>query len=637
MTTIVTGSFPSIFPQAARATSLCLDASGNLVLGVYGQTSGAPGSGSAVGPYLLEYTAATSGWQLGPEFLTSVGSYLYSSSGTILCGDNGEPLIIAGSAPAVLTQIVGVQTGWGLDLTAGLLPWSTSGVGASVAGAPPYVALVSGASGVYAFNTTGVWNQDGGFIAGSAPLAGIRTAFASGAQLYALASGTVWSLALTTSASATVTSAALPVGVVGTCIGPAPGSALAVGGWVTGGLASGAYALAMDPTTTILLTLPGSQTAATWVLTGSPPALHFFTSTTGLPVYSTNIDVEFTRLGSQVLLNDAGQETWAAFSYIGGVLGLLSSGSLTGQVAGIAGDSSSSYAVIAQPGASGYAAIYASGAGWVSSGTVVTGLPGACAPHLLSGQVWAVGSSASGGCACMLVYSTLADSWNLAPFVTGLGWTPFSFASDPWTSKLWITASGGAEGISLGNSPVGGLIASGSWISSPPSGAIGSPLVIRNQFLQPTVGPSGIAIAGQTTATGINPIGFQPLTFAPTAIIGPFANGTIVIGSASGMALWGFQQPWSIAPIQSGVWLSFSGGSFSSATGLGEFQVPSCITLDASGNSVVATTAGYLGGLTGVPSSLVSVRPSGGYSAGFVASGTLWLSSTVAGILGIST
>lgn len=624
-------TFPSLFPQAARSISLCLDASGNVVVGAFAQASAASGSGSAIGPSLLSYSVAASAWSLGPQLSTNQFNYLLSSSGTVLCGDDGQPLLSSFVNLQGIGPIVGVQAGWALDPLAGLLPWG-NGI-ATVTNTGPYISLVSGASGVYTFSTTGIWNQVGAFVAGS-QMTGAIAAFASGATLYGLSASAVWIASLSSSGAATMTSAAMPAGFTPTCIGPATGSLLAVGGWTPMSLSSGAVAMAVAPGGSTLLTLPGAANSAVWILSGSPAAWQFFASTTGLPSYSSSIGVEFVPGGSQVLLSDAGSGFWAAFSYVGGQLGLLSSGSLTGQVAGVAADSSSSYALIATPGSSGYAALVASGAGWVASGALAAiGLPGACAPHLLSGQTWAVGWSSNSGSVGLLSFTPTTNSWNLSPFITGLGWSPASFSSDSSSSTLWLTASGGQEGMAFSNSPVGGLIAVGTWIAAAPSGAAQPPIVTRGQFVLPTTGPNGIALAGQSAPGIISPTNFISVPYAPTAIAGPLLDGSIAISSTGGVAFWEFEAPWRLAPHAIGLWAALSGSSIGPVQSLGQRQVPSAFTLDPSGNALLATRIGYLGSLSGAPASLVSQLPSGGFSDGIVASGMTILTTEIQGLL----
>lgn len=597
---LASGLFPTQFPQAARASSMCVDASGRVVLAAMSQAASALGSGSATGPGTQAYSPSASAWSLGP------------------------------GATTPLDSVAGVQPGWILDSLLGLAPWNGSPAGAS----PPYVALVSGASGVYAVGPGGIWNQAGGLVAGTAVLSGCVAAAASGTSIYALASGALYAATLATSASATVTSTALPSGIVGSAVGVVTGGVVAVGGWLPSTFSPGAVAMAMGPSMTALLTLPGASSAYAWTLAGNPPQFSLLASGAGLPAYSSNVGLAFTKAGTQVLLNDATSGYWASFSYIGGTLGLLSSGSLSGQVAGIVGDDSSSYAVIGLGGASGYYALYLSGPSWVASGVVATGLPSACAPHLLSGQTWAVGWGSGGsGSLGLLAYSTVFNSWSLTPIVTGLPWIPQYIVSDQGTSSMWVIASGAPDVLFLSNSPGGETETAGVWTSAMPTGRVVLPLVNRLQLVVAASGPNSLSTCGPVSTTSLAPKFTESIAFSPTSVAGPFLDGTIAVASSGSIYLYRFDAPWMLDAQRSGYWTTWQGGVFSAVTGLGQSQIPSLFAIDGSGTVLLGTLAGGLGAASGAPASLTPTVASGGVAAAAVASGSLWLASTVGGAL----
>ena len=576
--------FPPKNYQAARATSLVADGSGSIAFAAMDYSSGTTSN------QILAFNPSTSGWT-----------------------DEAE-------GPQTFYQPVGVIPGYTLDSQAGLWAW---GAGFLVSGDAPYVGVVSGgASGFYVANLANLWTSGNTQISGVS-VSGIIDLIpniSTPANPWLLASSKAWSTSIS-GTSGTTTQTTLPF--TATCA-VSSGSGLVVGGYQDLNLsASGSHALAVGVSGTALVSFPGSGSAQTWTLSGSPVAVWTpLATTTGLPAYSSGISAAWTPLGNQVILSDYGNQNWYVFTYTGGSLSLLTSGMTSGLSQGIAVDSSSTYAAIPRSGGSGITILQASGATWINSGVQVSGSlhgVGAVIPQALGGY-FAFGSS---GLAGQLIYS--GGSWATGNAISIPTNPTVGYFDSAEILSYWADSTGSLS-VTQWTSQQSILSGSGTWAAS--SGIPLGLLAYRGQVIVPTSGAYHTAY-------------LSPVTGIPT-------NGTLVAagnGFASNISLpvatsgsLGFQHygsPFEIYAINQGCsGLIASGGASVTASGvLGQGCIPSALGYGVSGGLVLATHEGGLGYLASGFGGLSYLLASGGFSDMVVASGQLFLSTTVQGSL----
>lgn len=582
-----TGFFwPGIFPQAGRALSLGMgNSSGILVLGALGQTTGVAGSGS---PSVALLASGVGGWLVGPTL-------------------PGTP------APMPIAEALEGQPqtqGYALDAYDGLLPWNGSAPVFSTGGSP-WLDLAINATGLYLANPSGVYTSGGQAVAGLAST-GLIQILGSGGWIYGVSPGQVFAWELSSSTSGNLSaSASLPF--TATCMGLWPQvSGLALGGTTIYATGNQAYAIAMAGgaySSNTFTAFVASGEAQAWVLSGAPATWNLLHTSTGL-AYSSDLAVAFTPAGNTILGADAGSGRWNAWSYTGGTVALVASGSITGITSFIATESTSTWGLIPQPGASGFYAIFATGATWQASGTVIAGTPLASAVQIISGSTWGVTYSGAVG-----LVTVLSGTWTLSPLVTGLGWNPTTLAWDPSAQVLW--AAGPSGEAWAGRYPAGATafstLATGTW-GAGASGIVGA-LATQGQLLLVTSGASELYTAGILSA-GVISSGASSVSQPgiPTSLAGPFLDGSILVGATGQVWAWEFAAPYKLTAIPQGYCAPYTtGAGVGSAQFLGYRNIPTAIGLGASGEPWISTVLGYLGPVSGAPGTLMSSLASGGY------------------------
>jgi len=618
--------FPPTQYQAARAVTLCLDASGNVALSsmANGIVTGVPNFTSGTldyytGPTVIPYV--TSGMiPYGDEWViyTSDGVFAYtpSMSGNTASGWFWEA---PGNQPA--STPIAVLPGFTLDASSGLLAWGNTYI---VTGAPPYTTMFSGASGIYVATPDSLYTSGNMLVSGVAT-SGVFASLASGLTPWLLGSGSAFQIDFTSPTSGTVL--ASPIPFTATCMA-ASGSELVVAGVGPLNLGSGAYALAVGVSGTAMVAFPGSGMAVSWVIGGSieNPTWTKLATTSGLPTYSSGISAIWPPVGNTIVLSDYGLGNWTSYLYTGGTLTFQTSGAIAGAARGIAVTENSQFVGIPTPGSSGVYIIEYIGATWAGIGETMAGsFPDCMAIAGIGPTTFAVGSS--GQVALMTYAGTAWTSGSAIPINS----TPTAAFYDPVLAHvLWASNSGGFYSTQWSALNYG-LVSSGVWSST--SGMVlgivsqrYQALVLTNDSYNMTgLGPNGNSINYWTQpATG--------LTCLATPVP---ADYTFPIGTMTGVLFQNLNGPYSIELLKSGQYgtIASGGAALANLTMLGEGVLPSALGYSYDGTLLLATTRGALGPLSSGASGLNYMMASGGFSDMLVASGQTWLSTTVQGSL----
>lgn len=528
--------------------------------------SGAVARGFSIAPYGAGVAVAD--W-LTPTVWPFAGSAFLPGI-TLATGTPGISAITADSASGI----------WAI--TFGGTLFHVAAVGTASSGQMPsgavYISCATSSGMV--LSSDGVVRTSGGVTLGSWPVPAFDLA-SSGTTLAALlpASGLG-----TMNASNGVTGLiAFPAGLTtpsSLCM--LSGPPVAVAGWQTAPVLSGAVAAALNPTDQTSMAAVGSGRAIVW---RAPAALSDAWSQSQALTGLANLSaLGWTPDGFHVLATSTVSGAVQVLGYAAGVLSLTQTLTVSGACSvAVAGDSL--HALVAQSGQSQLATLTFGGT-W-ATGSPVTGLPGisSVVPFGLSGAVAAYGSG--------LAYISLGSGgWGisstvpLASAATAVTLDPFGVAYAVGSGALYVVSPSGAT-----TPPA--LFGSGSWVGGKPTGLA----VQEGRVVIAVPTDNKYYIFGQSLPNSWTQQTSGSLALGTTVGLGLSATTLFMLGSGSTVT-WGFSgTQFILTPVLSGVVAQRSGGSWTT-TPLGVGHTPSACTYDVSGNLTVLTTQNTVWSIT---------------------------------------
>ena len=540
-------------------------------------------------------------------------------------------ITLASGTPGLCAAVADTLGGlWALSYAGALYHVPVSGA-QSVTTLPsgsPYVGLaiqVGTSGGVYAVNAAGTYyGQSFSAVSGAFGYAA-WFAQADTQCLYALqpAASGIGRVTLSTGASGLIAyPAAIPT-VSAFAVLPTTGATgIAIAGWANAPALSGMAAAALDPQVSTTMMAVGSGAAVLWQTgTAGSNAWAQTQALTGLVNLSA---MAWRPDGVQVLAPSVSSGVVQVIGYSAGVMSLAQTLSLSGACSvAIAGDSA--HALVAQSGQAQLATL-TYGAIW-ATGVAVTGLTGITSVAAL-GASGAVAGYASG----LAFLNLVAGVWSVSNTVS-VGFTPARLAVDPF-SRVYAAGSG-----SLAVATSGGLIGSGAWAGSTPTG-----LAVQQGRVIMTVPSDGaMYIFGQSAPNAWTVQSTYALALSPTVGAALSQSTLFTLGSGSTVTYQFSGSQFALTPVASGA-VGYWNGTAWTVAGLGVGQTPSALTFDASGNICVATVensywaisqagAVVASGLVGSYGTQPQTVPLG-LSALLVASGNLYLATSLPGALG---
>ena len=184
------------------------------------------------------------------------------------------------------------------------------------------------------------------------------------------------------------------------------------------------------------------------------------------------------------------------------------------------------------------------------------------------------------------------NTWSASGTVAALGYTGRALAYDPASNYLYALGGAGASGyVSVVAS--GGVVSTATYAGGYPISGVAQ----NGQVLALLNNGTGLATFAQS-GTGVVFSSLSPYT-APTGSTGLGASyQSIWAFGGSTTAMYNWQRPYQIAPVQNG-YVATRNGSTWSVANLGAGAQPSCLAYDASGNVWAGLTNNLLYSFSG--------------------------------------